>query len=556
MILYQIKKSSIKFGFFLLCFCFGISLELQAQQTPEYITGKVSYVSSRNVYVKFKSTRLLNSGDTLFRMVNGQLTPVLIIQNKSSTSCVCTTLDSLTFKRDDLIYTNIKTSETEIPEDLTSPVENPDQFPIDSLSEFPVNPESTVTTQSKNSVKKTKHWKGRLSLASYSTLGSKFSDDSHRFQYTFNAQGKNLAGLPLTLESYISFRHKDGEWYKVREDLNQALKIYNLSVGYDFSDDFKISVGRKSNYKISSLGVIDGLQASYKTGVFELGGIYGSRPDYKNYGFNFNFREYGLYLNHHYRNNRAIDIQQTISWVEQLNHGKTDRRFLYLQHTGTFWSKVNLFGSSEIDLFENIRDTASRIFKLSNLYLSLRYRVSRKFSLTVSYDARSNVIYYETYKNEIDRLLDEETRQGLRFQLQMNPIKRLSVSVGSNFRFQRNGLNESFNYNIYVSYSRIPIFNGPLSFSYNFLKTSFVTSKVAGIQGSKDFMDGKLYSDFYIRNIHYQNINFDYNSRQWLVGLSANVRLTKLHSMGVYLEQTFDENDQYLRMNIRGMVRF
>ncbi len=538
--------------FFVWITVWGIEFTASGQIEEKWVSGSVSYVSSKNVYVKFEHTHQLRSGDTLFRMENSLYLAALKIQNKSSTSCVCIPLDSHRYQRNDQIFAWVKN-----PND-TLRLKGHKEIEVkpDSIREFPVISEKVMDRQKTQSSGKVKHWKGRLSAATYSTLGSAYSTNANRFQYTLTAQGNQLAGGGLTVETYLSFRHKEGEWYKVQEDINQALKIYSLAVTHEFSQHFKISAGRRINYKISSLGAIDGLQAAYATGVWEFGSIYGARPDPRSYGVNYHYREFGFYANHTLHKDRILDIQQTLAWVEQFNHGKTDRRFLYLQHTGTFWNKLNLFGSSEIDLFQNIHDTVSGVFKLSNLYLSARYRFARALSVTFSYDARNNVIYYETYKNDIDRLLDETTRQGLRFQLQIQPLRRLNLSLSGNYRFQSDGANPSANYNAYVSYSNLPILNGPLSFSYNYLKTGYLVSNVGGIQGSKDFFTGKFYTDFYVRYVHYKYLNYEHVTHQWLLGLSFNIRITKLHSIGCYLEETLDDSDQYLRLNARAMIRF
>ncbi len=68
-------------------FLLGIVPCLHAQT----IEGSVSYLSNAQVYVRFPSTREINTGDTLY-FVNGEnaATRALIVLNKSSISCVCT----------------------------------------------------------------------------------------------------------------------------------------------------------------------------------------------------------------------------------------------------------------------------------------------------------------------------------------------------------------------------------------------------------------------------------------------------------------------------------
>ena len=52
--------------FFLIFFFTAIASLVQGQDNAGQEKGKVSYVSSQNVYVKFESTERIEIGDTLF----------------------------------------------------------------------------------------------------------------------------------------------------------------------------------------------------------------------------------------------------------------------------------------------------------------------------------------------------------------------------------------------------------------------------------------------------------------------------------------------------------
>ena len=65
--------------------------------------GAVSYKNSQNVYVKFTSTKHIAIGDTLYATLENVLSPVLIVNHKSSISCVGTPLDGIQLNVDDVI---------------------------------------------------------------------------------------------------------------------------------------------------------------------------------------------------------------------------------------------------------------------------------------------------------------------------------------------------------------------------------------------------------------------------------------------------------------------
>ena len=90
---------------FLIFYFFAIAFSLQGQDTEMLKKGRVSYISSQNVYVKFESTESINIGDTLFTNKKGQLMPLLVVDNKSSISCVCTPISSGGIHLSDEIFT-------------------------------------------------------------------------------------------------------------------------------------------------------------------------------------------------------------------------------------------------------------------------------------------------------------------------------------------------------------------------------------------------------------------------------------------------------------------
>ena len=90
--------------------------------------------------------------------------------------------------------------------------------------------------------------------------------------------------------------------------------------------------------------------------------------------------------------------------------------------------------------------------RISNLYLSLRYRVMQKLSLSVSYSARKNIVYYESYKSFLDKMLESETLQGYSFHLNYSPVSSLSFGLTAGYRFQNQDARDSRNLHGYVSY--------------------------------------------------------------------------------------------------------
>lgn len=529
------------------------AIPMFGQQEIKLVTGTVTYLSSQNVYVKFKSTEGINVGDTLFVKQGENLIPSLVVSNKSSTSCVSIPIVKVKFEVKDEFYAKvaITAKEKKEGEKDEKQEEKPNAKPLVTVVEDQ-GEEEAGKAEFKQKIK------GRVSAASYSTMSSgENAETTHRMRYAFNLTGSNINNSRFSTENYITFRHTLGEWQQVQDNLADALKVYTLAVKYDLDKRSNITLGRKINYKISSMGAIDGLQVEKGLGKeFLVGALVGTRPDYSDYGFNANLLQVGAFVGHYSAPEKKFQ-QTTLAFVEQRNHSNTDRRFTYFQHSNNLVKNMTLFGSFEVDLFRNIGGEAQNKLSLTNLYLSLRYRFNRKLNASLSYDNRKNIIYYESYKNFIDQLIDDETRQGLRLNASYRILKFVTWGANLSWRFQKSDMNVSKNLNTYVNISRLPFIKAQLSLSANFLQTNYIDSKVFGIRMSKDFLKGKVNGDLYFRYGEYQYKTNENTNRQKIFGASLSYRLMKKLSLYLYYEGTFDNiGYDYNRLNTKLIQRF
>jgi hypothetical protein len=522
-----------------------------AQAGKTLLEGQVSYVSSLNVYVKFSNTENINKGDTLYIRTDSRLLPYLVVKDKSSTSCVCSSLVSDKISVGQAFYARVPEKAAPVP---TRPDPKKDKPVVtDSLSTAPpvlITPES----EEKAEPAFRQNIKARLSAASYSTI---YGDEAtHRMRYAFTLQGKHLGNSRFSTDNYIVFRHTLGDWQEVKDNLSDALKIYSLSVNYEMGQRGQVSLGRKINPRFSSIGAIDGLQVEQGLGKFQVGAIAGSRPDFQDYGINLDLLQAGFYVGHETNRNGNTE-QTTLGVMEQRNGGSTDRRFVYFQHTSSLGKHLNFFGSMELDLYENIQNEARTHASLTNMYFSLRYRFSQKFNVALSYDSRRNIIYYESYKNYIDQLIDDETRQGLRLNASYRPFKRVSLGGNANWRFQKSDINLSKNLNAYLNFSRIPLVKMDVSLTANLLKTNYLDSRMFGVRLNRELIPGKLNGEVYGRMLHYTYTVSEFVLRQRIFGADLGMNLSRKLALHLYYEGIFDkENDTLHRANTKVMWRF
>lgn len=524
----------------------SILLPAMSQVEADWNAGSVSFLSSRNVYVKFESTEEIASGDTLYVRENELFTPALLVVNKSSSSVVCTPLEGVQMEVKQVVYARKRMLVEEKKEEAVDPARQTDEPTSTAEIEPSFSEEETAgEPQFKQRIK------GRISAGSYSTTSD--YGDNHRMRYAFNFRGTNLNGSRFSVDNYITFRHTLDEWSEVQDNIFNALKVYSLAGKYDF-DNSSITVGRSINYKISSMGAIDGLQYEHRFGQFVLGAIAGARPDYSDYSFNANLLQAGAFISLQAKENSGYS---TLAFVEQHNGSAVDRRFAYFQHSSSPVENLNLFGSFEVDAYQKVNGEVSNKPRLTNLYVSARYRFSRKFSLTASYDNRNNIIYYESYKNFIDQLIENETRQGMRLGVSVRPVRLISVGVNGSWRFQKSDMNLSKNVNGYVNFNRIPVLNVRFTLRANLLETNYLQSQRFGARLSKDIIRGKLSGEMHYDFVQYTYVTGGYTFRQNIAGASLNIRLLKKLSLYFYYEGTFDDQGRQLnRFNSKIIQRF
>lgn len=193
---------------------------------------------------------------------------------------------------------------------------------------------------------------------------------------------------------------------------------------------------------------------------------------------------------------------------------------------------------------------------LSNLYLSLRYKPIRQLSLSVSYSNRQNVIYYETYKSLVDRLLEAATVQGFTVQVNYSPVKLLSIGVNASYRDSKQDPRPTKNLYGYFTYSQIPGINVAATISATLLETSYMTGNIYSLSLSRDLVPGKLSCGLAYRYVSYKFYSGETKLVQNLGEVNLNWRILKKLSCGLYYEGTFDKSSIFNRVYINITQRF
>lgn len=448
-----------------------ISFNILSAQTKNtrLLEGVISYISSQNIYVKFVSTNGIEIGDTLFLKNNNDFLPAIKVDHKSSTSCAGSSIISRKLEINDLLYAIIpeiikdSTTEAVISTTLT-PVVIPTVTSGEIITKTTLEPVSSFS--------------GKISVQSYYNFtNNQASYDYQRWRYTFQLNANRIGSSGFSYSQYISFAYRADDWNRISSDLSEAIRVYDLAVKYNFNERTLIWLGRHLNNKISSISSIDGLQFESGINEWSIGAAIGSRPDFNNMGYNFKLFEYGVYAN---RTDQLAngDMQNTLGYFEQTNDFKTDRRFLYYQHSNSAIQSTRIFLSTEIDLYKKEMGESKTEFSLTSLFTSVNIRPSDFFAVMISYDARKNVIYYETFKTQIDSIIENETRQGFRTRVTLKPFNNFYIGGDYGYRHRKGDLKPSNNYGGYITYTRIPAIETSATVSFNKLSSSYTEGDI------------------------------------------------------------------------------
>jgi hypothetical protein len=466
------------------------------QDWIEERTGEISYRSAQNIYVKFDSTSGIKLNDTLFLKDKYRVIPVITIKFISSKSCAGELINGKELKIGDKLVAyvyhefNKEIAESQVNDTL---INKPD---------FTKNKSDVKIQEKRKSFRKS----GRISVQSYSSFSNESRiTDYQRWRYSFSYNAERIGDGKFSLFSYINFAYRADEWQKVSSGFGKSVRVYDLALKYNFNETTSILLGRHINRRVSNLSSVDGVQFEKSFSSWFAGFIAGSRPDFSDMGYNLKLFEYGGYLGRSDTVNDGI-LENTIGAFQQTNDFKTDRRFVYFQHSNSIFSELNFFFSAEADLFKKERGMGKSDFSLTSLFASARYAPLNFISFSLSFDARKNIIYYETFKSFTDSLIENETRQGIRFGTNIRPLKNLFIGFNGGYRYQKNDLKPSRNFSGYISYSGIPVINTSSTLSYNKILSSFIDGDIWGVRLSQNIIGNYDFS------VTYRNTNYTFLS--------------------------------------------
>lgn len=491
----MIKKINI------ILFILIASFASHAQQIVK--EGKVSYNSPELVYVNFENTDGISAGDTLYYKTKNKNNPALKVKYLSKSSLSGEKLTDKNLDTNAVIFAFVIVKDSSTINGIPQKIQTEEVYPI---TVDPLTTSSNEFVKKKVSLSKTA---GRYSVQSYSDFSNSGSKgDDQRWRHSLRFSSQRISESDFSFSSYIIFVYKADEWNLITDNFGRALKIYDLNLKYEFDETTRIWAGRFLNSKISNISTIDGLMVEKSFSSYSFGLVAGSRPNFTDFGFNSKLFEFGGYVSKVDSFSTGV-MENTISAFNQTNNFKTDRRFLYFQHTNNVINNTFLFASAEVDLFKKVNNTAQSDFSFTGLFFSVKYNPVREFSLNVSYDARKNVIYYETFKSLSETILENETRQGFRARANFRPIGNLNFSLQYGYRYRKGDVKASTNYGANLGYWMLPVLESSANISFNRIISSYV--------------DGSIYSANLSKSINALSSDLSFGFRKTIYNFSNGV---------------------------------
>ncbi len=458
---------------FLFCAAFGQESKLVRKN------GTVSFITSQNIYVKFENTSGILAGDTLYYNSRDNALPVMIVRFISSISAEGQKISNINIKVGDPLFALVKSSGTKAM-----------QFPVagNERDTNLVNDNSKIVKADKFNIPKNRStFFGSISANSFSNYANYINSVGiQRWNYTVNLNAENIGGSPFYFTNYMNLNYMSSEWSDVKANVFNNLRVYDFSLGYKVNG-FSAWIGRHTNYNISSLGPVDGVELEKSfLGNFAIGGIVGSRPDFYTMGINGKLFEYGGYLTRTDSANNGV-MQNTLALFQQTYGGKTDRRYLYFQHTNTIIPDLYLFASTEVDLYKEQNNVPINDFSLTSIFVNTQYSPVSFLSINLSYDARKNVVYYQTFKSFLDSLFTNEMRQGVQGGFFIRPGGGLFFNLSAGYSYQKGDVKPARNLNFAVTEAELPVIDVSATVNYNKIFGSYQNGTMYGISLTKFF---------------------------------------------------------------------
>ncbi|MFQ5709618.1 MAG: hypothetical protein ACE5HO_19350 [bacterium] len=398
-------------------------------------TGEVKYISKHTYYIDLGTNQGLSVGDTVSVRQRNRTVGLLVVDHVAKLSASChLILEKKTIKRGDRVEILLPLSKH------TASVAGTETIKQESPSSTAPKTRYRRYTRKRNR-NGPNRIKGRMGIESLwfdDRSNSNLNYQQLALRSTLTVQ--KFMGMPLELrlrwrsrahirERSLSSSIPKNEW---------THNLYELGLVYeDDNSPVEFGFGRILSHRVRGLGYIDGGLLSVKLrGPWRVGFAGGTQPSLRSSGFQTEEQKFGVFLNFERGEYESQRLSSTVAFSGRYHSGAVSREYIYLQNNYWKGSRFSVYQTVELDLnrgWKHRRGASS--IQLTNIFVSTSYRPNAVLSLSFSYDARKNILIYET-RSIPDSLFDETIRQGLHSTISVSLSRsvRLSGSFGVRFR--------------------------------------------------------------------------------------------------------------------------
>ncbi len=491
----------------------------------EFVLVPIKYISAENVYLDGGKAKGLAAGDTVWVLRDNRQIAILLATYVADYSAACRIVEQQSAPGKNDMAKFIK--RTAAPEKLK---------PLTVTPGLP-GPGTAAGKKSSSSSRQTRVT-GNIAAQWYR------AEDRSSTRYLYNQPGarlnlrvRNLLAPNYNLDIKVRSRYNDRS-YRLNTGVPEKEwqnRIYSLALSYDNDEAFlNFRLGRIISNTFSGIGYIDGLLLQQNVSkAFRLGLFAGTQPQWQYARFQSSIQKYGAYINIRHGDYGARRYEGTLAAAGEYHGSTVSREFLYLQNTlnNPSW---DLYQSAEIELNRDWRKakTGSSI-SLSNLYLSVNYRILSQLSAGLSLDDRTNYYTYEI-RSLADSLFDDAMRYGLRANINWRLSSHWSGFINGGLRKRETDSQNTYSYAAGLQKTNL----SALRLYMNINASGFVNYYSDGYHGSLQV--GKTFTRGHDLSWEYGNYSYllrqggGTRSNQWLRMNGSLLLFKGLYTTGQY----------------------
>ena len=408
-----------KIFIYILLYIFCSFCDTLPAQDENIVSGKISYISTENIYVDKGKKSGLSIGDTLNVKRDGEIIANLKILYVAEHSASCAVL----YQKENL---HIGDQVDFLLKRIIS--EKSD------LTVVPIGRPTQENNRKKVSSKPFARISGGLSLQWMhykDQSGNNLNFNQPTVQ--FNLRAKELWGKKYFFVIKMRLR-KNARAKSYRPGIQEEEwrnRIYSFYFSYeDDSSPINFRIGRILTPNLRGVGFLDGLQLQHNISKdFNWGAYAGLQSSWQFATAEDSLKKYGLFISYKSGDFNSNRFTGTVAYNAVYHEQTVSRENFYIQSSFYSHDKLSIYQSMEIDMNTSWRrEKENQFISLTSFYLSAQYKFSNAVRSGISYDNRKNFYRYETREISED-FYDLAFRHGLSADLSLTLPQDYSTSI-------------------------------------------------------------------------------------------------------------------------------